>query len=204
MRAQNKNFKKQMMTPSILIALVMALSGCPKNNTNTNVNPIVTAYASCTNCNAMMTNGQEFLSTESTEIQSGLTLSLGFAGQIATASGGNTYGYSVSQYQGAVAVSRGNLIIQQNMYQGYCVLPAGQYTVGTLSVGHYGAGIVQGLKLVGTGPAVLVINLNTAQISSQNNRDPYGNLLPIQRLFSTQTVIESVNGQVCNVSLILQ
>lgn len=198
-----KNFKENFKTltkTALAISVLVALSACPKNNNGNPINPLINAYASCTNCNTMIANGQEFLATESAEYNSAFTLRLGLSGAAST----TPYTYNVSQYQGAVAASRGDLSLQRNLYQGYCLIPPGNYSIGTLSVGQYGSGIIQGLKLVATGPAVLVINLNVAQISSQNNRDQYGNLLPVQRLFSTQTVIESVNGQLCNLPVILQ
>jgi hypothetical protein len=200
MKAKKLNLK--LITKSLLAgAVMMALTACPKNSSSDTpaaTAQVVGGYVNCTNCNTLNTSGQEFLVTESVEFNNAFLLRLGYAGV------SNGYNYSASNYQGVVAASRGDLNIYQPIYQGYCSIPAGIYTVGTLSAGQYSAGIIQGLRLTATGPANLVLNLDVAQISSQNNRDQYGNLLSTQRLFSTRTYIESVNGQACNLSFILQ
>ena len=189
-----RNFARTLLALTVLTTL----SACPKNN-STATSPTSNVYVNCVNCDSTI-NGQEFLTTESTEYNNAFVLHLGFNGD------GQRTGsyYNVSQYQGVIAASRGDLTIQQSLFQGYCFIPMGTYSIGTLSTGQYGAGIIQNLKLVANGPANLVINMNVAQISSSNNRDQNGLLLPIQRLFSTQTVIESVNGQICNLPVTIR
>ncbi len=189
-----KNFSQ------IIISLLTlsALTACPgKSNNDVTTTQVVNGYVNCTNCGGLM-NGPEFLVTESTEYNNLFVLRLGFGGAA------SSYGYNPSQYQGPVAVSRGELIVQSVIAQGYCVIPVGSYSMGTLISGQYSNGIVSNLKLVATGPVSLVINVNSAQIASPNNRDQYGMLLPQQRLFSSQTVIESMNGQLCQIPLTIR
>lgn len=175
---------------------VTVFTACPgKSNNNDVTNQVVNGYVNCTNCGGIL-NGSEFLITESNEYNNLFVLRLGFSG--------TTYGYGPSQYQGPVAAGRGELLVQAGLAQGYCSIPAGSYSIGTLISGQYSAGIIQGLKLVASGPVSLVINMNVAQIASPNNRDQFNMLLPNQRLFSSQTVIESMNGQLCQIPVTIR
>jgi hypothetical protein len=197
LKSKERVFMKRRTQALLAFLILSVFSACPKNN-NT---PAATSnvYVNCVNCGGSI-NGQEFLTTESTEYNNAFVLHLGFNGD-AQRTGPF---YNVSQYQGVIAASRGDLTIMQGMYQGYCQIPVGTYSVGTLTAGQYGAGIIQGLRLVANGPVNLVINMDVAQIASSNNRDQNGILLPIQRLFSTRTLIESVNGQPCNLSVTIR
>ena len=179
----------------LLSALLMA--GCPKNNNN-NVDQNLNnnAFAQCSNCSGMV-NGTEFLMTESNEYNNMFVLRLAFSGS----SGVPNYG---AYYNGPAAVSRGELVVNQNFSQGYCYIPAGTYAMGTLEVGQYANGIFQNIRMLAQGPSLVVMRMVNAQISSQNNRDSYGQLLPSQRLFSSNTYIESVNGQACNLPVTLR
>lgn len=188
---------RKILISAIMLTILSACTGGDNNSGNTATQP-VNIYAGCANCNTINLTGQEFLSTVSNEINNSFSIRLGFSG-----AAGNGI-YDVSNYQGSVAVNRGDLTIQQGLYQGYCLIPAGNYIINTISAGQYSAGIIQGLKLNAAGPANLIIQMDVAQLSSQNNRYQYGNLLPVQRLFSTRTYIESVNGQYCNLPVILQ
>jgi hypothetical protein len=172
----------------ILMLAVVVLSACPKNNNNNDQNQNV--YVNCVNCSGVV-NGPEFLFTDSTELNNSFTLHMSLMGTTNTAN----YG---AYYSGPAAVSRGDLQMSQGLYQGYCLIPAGSYSLGTVEAGTYQNGILQGLRIIAQGPATLILRMQSAQISSQNNRDANGYLLSQQRLFSANTVIESVNGQVCN------
>lgn len=180
----------------IILLFALILTGCPKNNNSTDQNLNNNAFAQCINCSGMV-NGTEFMMTESNEYNNMFVLRLAFSGS----SGVPNYG---AYYNGAAAVSRGELVVNQNFGQGYCYIPAGTYSMGTLEVGQYASGIFQNIRMVAQGPALVVIRMLNGQISSQNNRDPYGQLLPTQRLFSTNTVVESVNGQACNFPVTLR
>ncbi len=228
-------FKKSMktfITAGAIVSSTWLLAACPGNNDKSNPQaPQNPGYYNCTNCGTI--TGQEFVSTESVEYNNMFTLRLGFGGA-ANQQGGyqntypntaypnngynypngypNTYPqnyYSPSNYQGQVAVTRGDLTVTQPLsqwgyYQGYCTVPVGTYVISTLQAGSYSAGIFQGLILNASGPANLVIRMNVAQYASPNNRDQYGMLLPFQRLLSMNTVIESVNGQLCNIAVNFQ
>jgi hypothetical protein len=171
------------------------MSACPKKTDNDAVNQTVNGNQFFANCGGLVANGQEFLVTESQELNNLFTLCLGFSGSSPT--NGNSFVSNPSQYSGWAAVSRGQFNVQQGLYQGSCSLPAGTYSVGTMNVGYYNGGILTNLKLSASGPANIVIQINAAQIASPTNRDSTGLLLMNQRLYSTRTVIESVNGQFC-------
>lgn len=198
--------KQTKMINLILATLVStAFLACPKKGDSNQAPLGYNGYQNCTNCGGMI-NGQELLITDSTEFNNMFTLQLGFSG-VQNNNGynnGYTYGYNLSQYQGAIAASRGMMTIMQGLYQGNCLIPAGSYSIGTLTAGQYQNGIIQGLVLIANGPANLIINMAAAQIASPNNRDQYGMLLPNQRLFSTNMAIESVNGQYCQMPVTIR
>ncbi len=180
------------------LTVLTVLSACPKNN-NSQAQPVQNVFTNCVNCNGVI-NGAEFLVTDSTEYNGVFNLRLSFSGVV---NPNTTYLYSPSNYQGIIAATNGQLNILQPISQPTCFVPAGSYSVNTLIAGQYSAGIIQGLKIVASGPVSLVMNLNSAQIASPNNRDQYNQLLPQQRLFSQDTVIESINGQPCQLRIIL-
>lgn len=184
-----RNLVKTLLALSVLAVL----AACPKNKNDDVVTPVVNGYQSCTNCGGLV-NGQEFLSTDSQDLNNLFTLRLGFSGSSTNVNG---FGYGPSQYSGPVAVSRGELVIQQGLYQGSCLVPAGTYSVGTINIGNYNGRIITNLKLLASGSASITIQIDAAQIASPTNRDQWGMLLLNQRLFSSRTVIESVNGQYC-------
>jgi hypothetical protein len=188
-----RNLTKTFLGFSILVIL----AACPKNKSNDVVNQTVNGYQNCSNCGGLV-NGQEFLSTESQDLNNLFTLRLGFGGS-STSGGG--FGYNPSQYSGPVAASRGELVVLQTHYQGYCLIPAGTYSVGTISTGQYSSGIISNLRLLASGPVSLEIAMNSAQISSFANRDYNSMALINQRLFSFSTSIESMNGQYCRSSM---
>jgi hypothetical protein len=181
----------------LALGLLSVLSACPKNNNQ--AQPVQNVFTNCANCNGVI-NGAEFLTTDSTEYNGVLNLKLGFSGVV---NPNNTYLYNPSNYQGIIAATSGQLNIVQPISQPTCFVPAGNYSVMTLIAGQYSAGIIQGLKIAANGPVSLVINMNTSQIASPNNRDQYNQLLPQQKLFSQDTVIESINGQPCQLRIIL-
>ncbi len=194
------NFITKNLTQFMISLITLTVfTACPGNSNNdqNNIQVVNTGYVNCTNCGGIL-NGPEFLITESTEYNNLFVLRLGFGGSA------GSYGYNPSQYQGPVAANRGEMIVQSTIAQGFCVIPAGGYTLGTLIAGQYSAGIIQGLKLVANGPVSLVVNMNVAQIASPNQRDQFEMLLPNQRLFSSQMVIESMNGQNCQIPVTIR
>jgi hypothetical protein len=191
--------------PIFLLSLTGLLLGCPKPNNSQQNQPAPTATTtvalpSCVNCQGIDFN-QFFLITETTEMNQAFTLRMTFSGAPGTQGAVGQGAY----YSGPAAVARGDLQVVQPLAQGSCQFPAGQYTVAPQYAGIYGSGIFQNLKwMASNGSVVIVFRAPSMQIASPNNRDQNGMLSPSQRLFSTHAVIESVNGQLCEIPVTLR
>lgn len=178
-----------------MISVVMM--GCPDNKSSQNNNGVQTTTTvttvQCSNCQNLV--GGVFLTTESRDSSGYLTLKM----QLAGSANAQQYG---AYYSGQAATLAAELNVNQTMVYGSCQIPAGVYSLGTVEGGQYSQGILQNLRLMSSQNGI-VLRLWNAQIASPNQRDGNGYLLPYQRLFSTNSYIESINGVQCWIPLTL-
>lgn len=120
----------------------------------------------------------------------------------------NTNGSGISNpisYSGQVA-AQGILTVASGMSLGYCQLPAGSYTLGTLTPGQWSAGMVSNLKLQATGPAVILLSLTQGQVAAKTGSQlgqTWSEIPAVGRIFGN-VMIESVNGYACSMSVLVQ
>lgn len=213
-------------TAAILaVSVVTSLVACGNKNQNNNPQP-VNGFEQCVNCQNI--NGAAFFTAQASDSYGAIALNISFTGQnIATQpvqpvnnGYGNNYGgyygsgYSnynpyqsspIISYSGPVGAS-GQFAVNQNMNLGYCQLPLGSYNLGTVSAGQWSSGIVYNLRMQASGPANIVMTITTGQVSSPGYLQPGqlgSGMNPTGRLFAN-IMIESVNGQPCQMSMLVQ
>lgn len=220
-------------TASILaVSVVTSLVACGNKNQNNNNPQPVYGFEQCVNCQGI--NGAAFFTAQSTDTYGSFALNWSFTGQAAGAIPQQQYNpyqqqynpyqqqynpyqqqqyspnpyvnqYSPMSYSGLVGVV-GQLAVNQGMNLGYCQLPGGNYNLGTLSAGQWTMGIVYNLRMQATGPANIVLTLTQGQVSSPGYLQPGqmgSGVNPNGRLFAN-VMIESVNGQPCQTSMLVQ
>ncbi len=197
----NKFFKK--VAGIFLAAALMSLAACGNKGGNNNVNPQilpVTPFQQCINCQSI--NGVVFFTAESVDYTGSLHLNWSFAGQNnMTQSYPYNYGSSAitpGTYYGPVATS-GQFSVSQNMNLGFCVVPAGVYSIATVKAGQWGYGIASGLALQAINGAFSMFMTFEGQISSPGflqNGQPSSSTNQVGRMFGNLR-IETINGQQC-------
>lgn len=117
----------------------------------------------------------------------------------------NGVGSPIMSYSGIVA-AQGLFSVAQGMSLGYCQLPAGSYTLGTLSPGQWNMGIVSNLRLQAVGPATIILSLTQGQVAAKTGGQlgqTWSEIAPVGRIFGN-VMIESVNGYTCSMSVLVQ
>lgn len=199
------NFIK-FFTGFFIVAVVSVIAACGGNKQNNQpvvVQPPV-VYPSCPNCQGI--NGPIIFSGESSDYTGSLRVTWAFAGQNRPIQ--QTYPYSTGMtsetYSGTISTS-GQMILNQVLNLGYCVIPAGNYTVVTAQAGQWGYGIVSHLGLQAMGPSNVLLTFH-GQVSASSYLSN-GQLSTISastgRMFGTLQV-QSVNGQACYQSIGVQ
>lgn len=185
-----------------IAAALIAIAACGNKGGSNPPPPVVAPaypYANCVNCQNI--NGSLIFSGESVDYTGSLRITWAFLGQSVAVA--QTYPYSYGSgmtsetYSGMISTS-GQMILNQNLNMGSCVIPAGTYSVSTYQAGQWGYGIVSNLALQAVGPANLMLgfygqvsassylsNGQLARVSASTGR-MFGNLQ-----------IQSVNGQSC-------
>jgi len=195
--------KKNNQTPYALGffvgAILTFLAACGQKGDNNTAQPVqpVTGYQQCLNCQNL--NGSTFFTGESTDYTGSLRVTWSFAGSTMVT---QTYPYNngtvtPGTYYGSVSTT-GQMYLSQSMNLGYCVIPAGTYSLMTTQAGQWAYGIVSNLSLQAVGASNLILGfygqvsssgyLQNGQVSSStsNTGRMFGNL-----------VVQSVNGQAC-------
>lgn len=157
--------------------------------------PVV--YPNCVNCQGL--SGSIFFSGESSDYTSTLRMTWAFVGQNMPIQQSYPYntGMTSETYNGLVSTS-GQMIVNQSVNLGYCVIPAGTYSVVTAQAGRWGYGIVSNLSLQAVGPSNILLTFY-GQVSASSYLSN-GQLSTISastgRMFGNLQV-QSVNGQAC-------
>lgn len=197
MKKNNNSSNSFKMTSGLFIGAVVAfLVACGNKGGGNNVvqQAPVMPFQQCFNCQNI--NGSVFFSAESIDYTNSVHLYWTFSGQ-------SNYAYQTTAmtpgtYYGPVATT-GQMSISQSMNLGYCVVPAGTYTLATVQAGQWGYGIASGLALQAINGSYSMIMSFNGQVSSP------GSLQNGQLSSSTNTVgrmfgnlqIQSINGQQC-------
>lgn len=176
---------------------VIAACGSKGNNDPQPVAPIYT-YPNCLNCQNV--NGSIFFSGESADYTGNLRATWSFAGQNMTV---QPYPYNTGMtsetYQGLVSTT-GQLNLSQSMNLGYCMIPAGSYSLVTYQAGQWSYGIVSNLNLQAIGPGGTISMMFYGQVSASSYLTN-GQLSTISasvgRMYGNLQV-QSINGQPCN------
>lgn len=118
----------------------------------------------------------------------------------------NPYVSPINSHNGPVA-AQGSMSLAQGMALGYyCQVPAGNYTLGTLSLGQWYSGSISNLRLKAYGPATMILLITTGQVEAKTQAQlgqTWSEVALVGRLFAN-VVIESVNGYACNSSILVQ
>lgn len=184
-----------------LTAALSVIAACGSKGGNNQqpvpVQPQV-VYPNCVNCQGI--NGTIFFSGESADYTGLLRITWAFSGQNMTVQPYpyNTSGMTAETYNGMVS-SSGQMILNQNINLGYCLIPAGTYSVVTSQAGQWGYAIVSHLALQAVGPSNVLMYFN-GQVSASSYLSN-GQLSTISastgRMFGN-LYVQSVNGQACN------
>lgn len=196
---KKSNFNKY-FAGFFVAATLMVIAACGNKGGN-NPPPVPVqpqiVYPNCVNCQGI--NGAIFFSGESADYTGLLRITWAFSGQNMTIQPYpyNSGGMTTETYAGMVSTS-GQMIVNQNVNLGYCVIPAGTYTVVTAQAGQWGYGIVSNLALQAVGPSSVLLNFY-GQVSASSYLSN-GQLSTISastgRMFGNLQV-QSVNGQAC-------
>lgn len=193
------------MSVALFTAWVVACGGQGGNNNQQPVypqQPVQPVYPNCLNCQNI--NGSAFF-TATSQDQYGVMqfTSWIFLGQnVMTA---NSYNSPIVSYNGPVS-SQGQMQVSQTVTYGYCQLPAGGYTLSTLSVGQWSGGVVSNLRMQASGAAQIIMTLSQGQVEGKTGSQlgyAWNEISPTGRMFGN-LVLESVNGVPCQYSVLIQ
>ena len=193
---------KKFITLTALTISALALTACPKKGNDSNLTGQV--FQNCYNCNGIA-QGNEFFRSISQDYTRSLSLNLSFFG---SAVQNQNYYYNtnspVISYYGPVGVS-GQMNIQFPVNLGYCAIPAGSYSVYTLSAGQWSNSIISQLVMQATGAANIIMRFTSAQVSAKQYGQQGYTWNEVQqsgRLFG-DLYVESVNGYPCQRSVLV-
>jgi hypothetical protein len=179
------------------LSVIAACGSKGGSNQQPTVLPPQVVYPNCVNCQGI--NGAILFSGESADYTGSLRITWAFSGQNMTVQPYpyNTMGVTTETYNGMVSTS-GQMILNQNINLGYCVIPAGTYSVVTSQAGQWSYAIVSNLAMQAVGPASVMLNFN-GQVSASSYLSN-GQLSTISaskgRMYGNLQV-QSVNGQAC-------
>lgn len=182
----------------VALTFIAACGNKGGNNSNQQVIP-VTPFQACANCQNI--NGAVFFSAESVDYTGSIRLNWTFSGQASPVVQSYPYqsnGMTPGTYYGPVA-AQGQLSVSQAMNLGYCVVPAGVYSVGTIQAGQWGYGIASGLALQAISGATSMLITFNGQVSSPGylqDSQASSSTNPVGRMFGNLQ-IQSINGQQC-------
>ncbi len=195
---------KKFITLTALTITVLALTACPKKGNDNNNNIIGPVFQNCANC-GNINQGYEFFRSVSQDYTRTLALNLSFFG---TAVQNQNYYYNtnspVISYYGPVGVS-GQMNVQFPLNLGYCAIPAGNYSVYTLSAGQWSNSIISQLVMQASGAAHITMRFTSAQVSAKSYGQQGYTWNEVQqsgRLFG-DLYVESVNGYPCQRSVLV-
>ena len=195
---------KKFITLTALTLTALALTACPKNGNNGNAALVGPVFQNCVNCNTI-NQGYEFFRSVSQDYTRSLSLNLSFFGSNVQ---NQNYYYNTSSpvisYYGPVGVS-GQMYVQFPVSLGYCAIPAGTYSVYTLSAGQWSSSIVSQLVMQASGAANIIMRFTSAQVSAKQHGQQGYTWNEVQqsgRLFG-DLYVESVNGYPCQKSVLV-
>ena len=218
-----KTNKKILLAFTLLMTLVACgdKGGGSGNNTNGNVG-VIGVNPQCANCVGL--NGTTLFTANSVDSYGVISFNWNFTSSVQNTNypqpvygggynsgypqpiyGGGFNGQNQGNYVGPVGAT-GAMTLNQTLNLGYCQIPAGVYTLGTVQMGNWQYSMVSNLRMQAAGPAVINLNLTQGQVSS------FGYLQPGQvssssatsgRLFAN-VMIESVNGYNCQMAILVQ
>lgn len=195
----------QFFASFFILVAVSVIAACGSNNQNNQPVPVPPAvvYPNCVNCQGI--NGPIIFSGESSDYSGSLRITWAFAGQNMTV---QPYPYNsgmTSETYSGVVSTTGQMILNQSVNLGSCVIPGGTYSVVTAQAGQWGYGIVSNLSLQAIGPSSVMLTFY-GQVSASSYLSN-GQLSTISastgRMFGNLQV-QSVNGQPCYQSIGVQ
>lgn len=216
--------------------IMAVLTACGNNGSSNNNGAQQQVYPNCVNCQVgypgqVGVGGATFFQASSQDIYGLMSINWSFMAQGAIAQnqyqynngglygGGYNYGGSIGigygynyggtspiiSYSGPVTAA-GTIAVQQNVNLGNCYLPAGTYSLNSISQGQWSSAMVYNLRMQASGPASIVMTLSQGQVAAKTGAQLgqlWSEINPVGRIFGN-LVLESINGMACYSQLLIQ